>query len=129
VGRCPRLLGSRSGGVERRASRRSQPWPGGDALLTALRALEPPATEAATLVETTCAYYDTRRALLDYPRFRAQGYQIGSGVAESACKRVVGQRQKGSGMHWLPSGAQAIGTLRATALSNRWAEVDALCAA
>jgi len=100
-----------------------------DALLTALRALEPPTTEAATLVETTCAYYDTRRALLDYPRFRAQGYQIGSGVAESACKRVVGQRQKGAGMHWLPSGAQAIGTLRATALSNRWAEVEALCAA
>ncbi len=100
-----------------------------DALLTALRALEPPTTEAATLVETTCAYYDTRRALLDSPRFRAQGDQIGRGVAESACKRVVGQRQKGSGMHWLPSGAQAMGTLRATALSNRWAEVEALCAA
>jgi hypothetical protein len=101
-----------------------------DALIAALRALMPREAKAAELVETTCAYYDQRRAMMNYPRFRAQGYQIGSGLAESACKRLVGQRQKGPGMHWTVAGAQAIGSLRAAALSHRWDEVVALaCAA
>jgi hypothetical protein len=99
-----------------------------DALLAAVRALPTPTAEAAKQVGTTCEYFDTRRALLDYPRFRAQGYHIGSGLAESACKRLVGQRAKGAGMHWPVPGAQAIGTLRAAYLSDRWEEVEALAA-
>ena len=100
-----------------------------DALLAALRRLPTPTAEAAKQVTTTCAYFDARRALLDYPRFRAQGYHIGSGLVESAGKRLVGQRIKGPGMHWIVPGAQAIGTLRAAYLSDRWEEVDALSAA
>jgi hypothetical protein len=100
-----------------------------DALLAAVRALPTPSAEAAKQVVTTTEYFDTRRALLDYPRFRAQGYHIGSGLAESACKRLVGQRAKGPGMHWTVPGAQAIGTLRAAYLSDRWEEVDTLAAA
>lgn len=100
-----------------------------DALLAAVRALPTPSAEAVKQVQTTCEYFDTRRALLDYPCFRAQGYHIGSGLAESACKRLVGQRAKGPGMHWTVPGAQAIGTLRATYLSDRWEEVEALAAA
>jgi hypothetical protein len=100
-----------------------------DALLTALRALPTPSAEAAKLVGTTCDYFAKRRALLDYPRFRAQGYQIGSGLAESAGKRLVSQREKGPGMHWTVPGAQAIATLRAAYLSDRWAEVEDLVAA
>ena len=99
-----------------------------NALLAAVRALPTPSAEAAKQVATTCDYFDTRRALLDYPRFRAQGYHIGSGLAESACKRLVGQRAKGPGMHWTVPGAQAIGTLRAAYLSDRWEEVEALAA-
>jgi hypothetical protein len=99
-----------------------------DALLAALRALPTPTAEVAKLVATTVEYYDTRRAMLDYPRFRAAGYQIGSGLAESACKRLVAQRAKGPGMHWTVSGAQAIGTLRATYLSERWEEAEDLAA-
>jgi hypothetical protein len=100
-----------------------------DALLTALQALPTPTAEAAKLVSSTTDYFDKRRALLDYPHFRAQGYQIGSGLAESACKRLVSQRAKGPGMHWTVPGAQAIATLRATYLSERWEEVEALAAA
>jgi hypothetical protein len=99
-----------------------------DALLAAVRALPTPTAEAAKAVATTAEYFDTRRALLDYPHFRAQGYHIGSGLAESACKRLVGQRAKGPGMHWTVPGAQAIGTLRAAYLSDRWEEVEALAA-
>jgi hypothetical protein len=93
-----------------------------DALLAALRQLPTPTADAAKLVATTCTYFDERRAMRDYPRFRAAGYQIGSGIAESACKRLVSQREKGPGMHWTTPGAQAIATLRAAHLSTRWDE-------
>ena len=36
----------------------------------------------------------------DYPRYQAEGWQIGSGHIEAACKTVVNQRLKQSGMHW-----------------------------
>ncbi|MBI3969149.1 MAG: hypothetical protein HY329_26205 [Chloroflexi bacterium] len=92
-------------------------------LVAALWALTPPTAEAADLVATTITYYAERRALLDYPRFRALGLQLGSGLAESAGKRLVGQRAKGPGMHWSVTGAQAILTLRAARLSGQWPEV------
>lgn len=94
-----------------------------DALIAAVGQLPLPTAEAAKLVATTCTYFDERRAMLDDPRFRAEGYQIGSGIAESACKRLISQREKGTGMHWTPLSAQAIATLRAAHLSTRWDEV------
>lgn len=101
-----------------------------DDLLTALDGLPTPTLEAAEAVRITTAYYAKRRAMLDYPLFRSQGYQIGSGLAESACKRLVSQREKGPGMHWTVPGAQAIATLRAAHLCDQWHEViDLACAA
>jgi hypothetical protein len=99
------------------------------ALVAAVRALPTPTEEAAKLVATTATYYEERQEQMQYPAFRAQGYQIGSGLAESACKRLVGQRAKGPGMHWTVAGAQAIATLRAAYLSRRWAEVVAVARA
>lgn len=94
-----------------------------DALLAAIQVLPAPTTEAADLVRTTVAYFTKRRLMLDYPASRVRGYQIGSGLAESACKRLVSQREKGTGMQWTIPGAQAIATLRAAHLTNRWEEV------
>ena len=96
-----------------------------DALFRAITTLPAPTTEVADLIATTVAYFAKRRAMLAYPAFRAQGYQIGSGLAESACKRLVSQREKGPGMHWTTPGAQAIASLRAAHLSHRWDEVRA----
>jgi hypothetical protein len=50
---------------------------------------------------------------MDYPRYRANGWLIGSGHVESACKGVVGQRLKGNGMRWSEAGADAVCHLRA----------------
>jgi len=94
----------------------------GDALLAAVRQLPTTTAEAATQVATTRTSFATRRPMLAYPRFRAAGYQIGSGITESAYKRLVSQREKGPGMPWTTPGAQAIATLRAAHLSNRWDE-------
>ena len=54
----------------------------------------------------------------DYPRSRAQGWQMGSGPVESACKRVVGQRLNGAGRRWGEAGADAGCRLRALFLSE-----------
>ncbi len=37
---------------------------------------------------------------IQYARFQALGYPIGSGAVESANKLVVEARLKGSGLHW-----------------------------
>jgi hypothetical protein len=50
---------------------------------------------------------------MDYPRYRANGWSIGSGAVESGCKSVVGQRLKLAGMRWRPYGTQSLCHLRA----------------
>lgn len=50
---------------------------------------------------------------MDYPRYDAKGWQIGSGPVESACKTVVGQRLKGAGMRWGEPGTDSVCHLRA----------------
>ena len=51
---------------------------------------------------------------------RAQNLPIGSGVVEAACKTLVSQRLKRSGMRWRTAGGQAILTLRALCQSERF---------
>ena len=55
---------------------------------------------------------------MDYPRYLAHGWQIGSGPVESACKTVVANRLKGSGMRWGADGSDAVCHLRALYLSQ-----------
>jgi hypothetical protein len=50
---------------------------------------------------------------MDYPSYVAAGWQIGSGHIEAACKTVVNQRLKQSGMRWGCDGADTVCHLRA----------------
>jgi hypothetical protein len=43
-------------------------------------------------------YLENHRSRMDYRRYRANGWFIGSGIVEAGCKHVVGQRLKQSGM-------------------------------
>ena len=72
------------------------------------------------------AYLFRNRARMRYAEFRAQGYPTGSGTVESACKTVVQQRCRQSGMRWSQDGLQAILSLRCALLSGRWPDVRAL---
>src|SRR4030067_226633 len=45
-------------------------------------------------------YYTHNARRMDYARFRAAGYQIGSGTIESGCKQIATQRLKRSGARW-----------------------------
>ncbi len=57
-----------------------------------------------------------------YYEDRAEGYHIGSGVVESACKNVVQMRQKGPGMRWSAGGSQKVLNLRIYVLNGKWDE-------
>lgn len=60
---------------------------------------------------------------LAYERFRAAGYDIGSGRVESACKHVVANRMKRSGMIWSDDGAQELLSLRTAYLNGQWRQL------
>jgi len=69
--------------------------------------------------EDIVTYFRNQHHRMDYPSYRAQGWQIGSGPVEAACKTVIGQRMKGSGMRWGHEGADAVCHLRALLLSEK----------
>lgn len=74
------------------------------------------------------AYFRKHRHRMSYAALRKRGLPIGSGVVEAACKTLVSQRLKRSGMHWGPDGAQAILTPRGWVQSERYDEAWALVA-
>lgn len=63
-------------------------------------------------------YFGARVERMDYARFREQGIPIGSGVTESACKRIIKQRLGGPGMKWTHRAAQEVLTLRCLLFSS-----------
>ena len=64
-------------------------------------------------------YFGKNLHRMEYPEYQAEGWQIGSGVVESACKTVVGQRLKGAGMRWGEAGAHALCHVRALYRSEK----------
>lgn len=93
---------------------------GGAALLTTLEQLDL-STRSEAVRETyrqETQYLRNNVHRTDYPRYLAQGWQVGSGPVEAACKTVVGQRLKCSGMRWGSDGADALCHLRALYLSE-----------
>jgi len=64
-------------------------------------------------------YFANNVHRMEYPEYTAEGWQIGSGAVESACKTVVGQRLKGAGMRWGEEGAHALCHIRALYRSEK----------
>jgi hypothetical protein len=78
-----------------------------------------PHSPAAKQAHADCLrYFQNHQHRMDYPRYLANGWQIGSGPVESACKTVVANRLKGSGMRWGSDGSDAVCHLRALYLSQ-----------
>jgi len=70
---------------------------------------------------TEATYFERNARRMQYQEFREEGLPIGSGMVEGgACKALVGDRLKGTGMRWSRPGAQAMLTLRAELFSQRW---------
>lgn len=64
-------------------------------------------------------YFRSNKNRMRYDIYRDNGWFIGSGVIESGCKTVIGQRFKQSGMIWSLKGAKALLPVRTLLKSNR----------
>lgn len=71
-------------------------------------------------LDSLITYLSNQGQRLDYARFRTMGLDIGSGRVESACKHVVQNRMKRSGMIWSDTGAQQMLSLRTAYLNGHW---------
>jgi hypothetical protein len=106
---------------EEQARLRAQAWchtlkhDGGQVLLAELQKLDlrGKSASAREMHRQVTQYVANQCHRMDYPRYRDNGWLIGSGHVESACKTVVGARLKGSGMRWCEQGADAVCHLRA----------------
>lgn len=64
-------------------------------------------------------YVTDRREMIQYPKFREMGRQIGSGPTESMCKATT-LRVKGVGMRWDADNAESVMALEALDQSGAW---------
>jgi hypothetical protein len=113
---------------EARAREQAEQWcrllkeEGGALTLAVLREWDWPPRKPRALREQwarTQEYFANNVHRMEYPEYQAQGWQIGSGVVESACKTVVGQRLKGAGKRWGEDGAHALCHVRALYRSEK----------
>jgi hypothetical protein len=111
---------------EEQAERVFQEWShllkqqGGQRLLEMLWALPVPRKSAIKeKLQEVLTYFQNNVHRMDYPRYLANGWLIGSGAVESACKTVVGQRLKLAGMRWREYGTDSMCHLRALHRSER----------
>src|SRR6266567_9546922 len=73
-------------------------------------------------VQEKLAYLQKREAHMQYPRYQAAGWPIGSGSVESANKVVVEARLKGAGMRWGRQNVNPMLVLRNAVCNRRWNE-------
>jgi hypothetical protein len=65
-------------------------------------------------------YFRRNGTRMRYATFRANGWPIGSGPIEAACKTLIKTRLCRSGMRWTRTGGQHILELRTCVKSGRW---------
>jgi len=80
-------------------------------------------------IATELQYFRSNRDRMRYAKAASENLPIGSGVVEAACKTLVTQRLKLSGMRWGHEGGQAILNFRAWQQSDRFDRAWALIAA
>jgi hypothetical protein len=98
---------------------------GGHAMIAVLENWAWPSVKGVPGVRAeVLGYFRNQVDRMDYPSYEANGWYIGSGAVESACKTVVGQRLKGSGMRWSEAGTHAVCHVRALYCSehSQWTD-------
>lgn len=76
--------------------------------------------EAAAVRDEQVTYFTNQASRMAYDQYRAAGWDIGSGIVESACKQVIAARQKGPGMRWSEAGAHTVAAVRVLLLNDQW---------
>jgi hypothetical protein len=86
------------------------------------RASKPWTASSRATVTSAISYFCSNRHRMRYDEYLSQGYPIGSGMAEGACRNVVKDRMGCTGMHWRLPGARAMLKTRALYLNGEWDE-------
>jgi hypothetical protein len=87
-------------------------------LLRSLRAWQPETAAAAAVKRRELGYFANNRERMHYPDYLQQQLPIGSGAVEGACKHLISDRFKGTGMRWQPETAEPLIHLRAALLTQ-----------
>ena len=85
-----------------------------------IRALATQHPEVSDSLEREAGYFEKHKKRPQYKAFREKGYQIGSGVIESACPHVVGQRCKQASVRWEKPGINAVLKWRCLSKNKAW---------
>ena len=85
-----------------------------------IRGLDTQHPEVSDIFEREARYFEKHAARPRYKKFREKGYQIGSGVIESACPQVVGQRCPQAAMRWKEKGINPVLALRCLVKNGDW---------
>lgn len=92
-----------------------------DDLLNLLDAQAPDLTPTQqTTLARVSAYLRRNQPFMDYQRYLALGWPIGTGVVEGACRHLVKDRFEQAGMRWSLPGAQTMLDLRTVAFNGDW---------
>ncbi len=83
-----------------------------------LARLRPKTEEQKKNLEDARRYFKNHGHKMDYPKYEAMGFHIGSGIAEGACKHVIQSRFKQTGMRWSREGAENLLRLRVCYLNS-----------
>lgn len=89
-------------------------------VIGAMEELNPETPAGKEQVQESLGYFREQEGRMNYGELREQGYFIGSGVIESACKHIVGERFKRAGMRWSQKHAPKILALRVCRASGWW---------
>jgi hypothetical protein len=76
--------------------------------------------EVAAIRDEQVTYFTNQAPRMAYDQYRAAGWDIGSGMVESACKQVIAARHKGAGMRWSETGAHTVAAVRVLLLNDQW---------
>ena len=88
-------------------------------LLRALKRRRVKTEKQKEALDTALHYFVVNAKRMNYAAHLKAGRMIGSGPIEAACKIVVGQRLKGTGMRWTDAGADAVLAVRTTLLNGQ----------
>jgi len=93
-------------------------------VINSIRSWHPVDENAKEIRRVELGYFEKNKYRMLYASLKANGYHIGSGLVESACKTIVTQRLKQSGMRWSEPGAESMVHLRSFLLSDRSADIS-----
>lgn len=92
---------------------------GVERVISSIRQWNPLTEDQEIVKRENLHYFITNAERMLYASFELNGFYIGSGSVESACKQYGQGRLKQAGMRWKSNGIQAIAHLRSALLNHR----------